>query len=114
MRNVSLLATAAAALVSATLFAPQASAACFSQGCTDRHRFDAEELARNASCGVLWEIRNSIFKERGYCFKTARAIRRFGNAGCQYDEEAEVPLSGIERDNVAAIRRAERLSACRN
>jgi len=44
------------------------------------------------SCDELWRERNSIFKAAGYCFKTGRAIRRFGNAGCQYDNLADVPL----------------------
>ncbi len=32
------------------------------------------------SCYDLWVQRNSVYKEAGYCFKTPRAIRYFGNA----------------------------------
>lgn len=30
------------------------------------------------SCDELWYARNAIFAEKGYCFKTARAIQTFG------------------------------------
>ena len=36
--------------------------------------------AQAQSCGELWYRRNSLYKQAGYCFKTARAIRTFGNA----------------------------------
>ena len=29
-------------------------------------------------CQSLWVERNSIYKDAGYCFKTARAIKRRG------------------------------------
>jgi YARHG domain len=44
---------------------------------------------QNYSCSDLWKERNSIFKEAGYCFKTSRAQRYFGNAGCQYDRDID-------------------------
>lgn len=59
--------------------------------------------AQAQSCGDLWYRRNSIFKAAGYCFKTARAIRAFGNAGCSYDSEYDVPLSARQRALAAAI-----------
>jgi YARHG domain len=37
--------------------------------------------------------RNSIFKAAGFCFKTSRGIGAFGNAGCLYDNEYDVPSS---------------------
>src|SRR5207249_301574 len=40
-----------------------------------------------ASCDDLWVARNTIYKNRGYCFKTQRAISYFGNAGCRYNNE---------------------------
>jgi hypothetical protein len=64
-------------------------------------------------CQRLWVERNSIYKEAGYCFKTARAIRYFGNAGCQYDVEAALPLSRGERARVADIIAEERANGCR-
>jgi hypothetical protein len=64
------------------------------------------------SCGDLWYARNEIYKAQGYCFKTTRAIRAFGNAGCQYDELADVPLSQAQRRAIADIVRDERFAGC--
>jgi hypothetical protein len=47
------------------------------------------------SCQELYAQRNAIFKGAGYCFGTPRGIRHFGNAGCQYDRQADVPLSDV-------------------
>ena len=65
------------------------------------------------SCERLWVERNSIYKARGYCFKTTRAIAYFGNAGCMYDVEAAVPLSSSERARIGELQRLERASGCR-
>jgi hypothetical protein len=65
------------------------------------------------SCDQLWYARNAIFKEAGYCFRTSRAIQRFGNAGCQYDSEYDVPLSERQRREVNEIKSAERRFGCR-
>jgi hypothetical protein len=64
-------------------------------------------------CDSLWYERNEIYKRNGYCFKTARAIATFGNAGCAYDVEAAVPLSGWERRRIQELIRAERANGCR-
>jgi hypothetical protein len=63
-------------------------------------------------CGALWTQRNVYYKDAGYCFKTPRAIRYFGNAGCRYDEESAVPLSPSLRNRIADIDRAEHQLAC--
>jgi YARHG domain len=68
--------------------------------------------AQASMCQSLWEERNSYYKEAGYCFQTARAIRHFGNAGCRFDEEAAVPLSRATRDRIAEIVREERRLGC--
>ena len=65
------------------------------------------------SCGDLWYERNAIYKDAGYCFKTSRGIRAFGNAGCQYDNMNDVPLSANSRARVAEIVRMERDYGCR-
>jgi phosphopantetheinyl transferase len=65
------------------------------------------------ACSRLWVQRNAIYKANGYCFKTERAISYFGNAGCQYDEEADVPLSHRERARIARIIAEERSLGCR-
>ena len=68
--------------------------------------------AQAQSCSELWYRRNSIYKQAGYCFKTARAIQTFGNAGCSYDSEYDIPLSARQRGIVAAIREQERDQGC--
>lgn len=66
-----------------------------------------------SSCEELWTERNSIFKAAGYCFRSAQAIQAFGNAGCQFDDEADVPLSARQRERVAQARATERELGCR-
>ena len=63
-------------------------------------------------CDELWGERNAIYKDAGYCFRTERAIRAFGNAGCKYDELADVPLSARQRADIADIQRQERAADC--
>lgn len=64
------------------------------------------------TCEDLWYARNEIYKAQGYCFRTQRGIAAFGNAGCQYDNVEEVPLSAHQRRSVAAIQREERAMRC--
>jgi hypothetical protein len=65
-----------------------------------------------SNCGELWYARNEIYKAGGYCFRTQRGIRTFGNAGCQYDDVNDVPLSANQRREVAEIQRWERTRGC--
>lgn len=39
----------------------------------------AQDFSR-LSCGQLWQERNAVFAEFGYCFKTPQAIQAFGRA----------------------------------
>jgi YARHG domain len=64
------------------------------------------------SCSELWQQRNGIFKAAGYCFHTPRAIRAFGNAGCAYDSEEDVPLSERDRQVINTIKQVERMKGC--
>jgi YARHG domain len=64
------------------------------------------------SCQQLWVERNSYYKRAGYCFKTRRAIDYFGNGGCRYDSEGDLPLSPGERRRIAEISRLERAYGC--
>jgi hypothetical protein len=68
--------------------------------------------ARAESCDDLWYARNEIYKAQGYCFRTRRGIDAFGNAGCQYDNADEVPLSAAQRRTIADIQREERARRC--
>ncbi|MDR1826957.1 MAG: YARHG domain-containing protein [Methylobacteriaceae bacterium] len=67
---------------------------------------------RGPSCEDLWVARNQIYKDAGYCFKTQRAIRYFGNRGCRYRDMGAVPLSRAERREIADIQRRERFARC--
>ena len=68
--------------------------------------------AQVSVCEELWALRNGVYKEAGYCFKTRRAIQGFGNAGCRYDELADVPLSARDRAKVADLVAQERVNRC--
>jgi len=69
-------------------------------------------LAQDA-CRQLWVERNAIYKDAGYCFKTDRAINYFGNAGCQYDNEGDLPLTPGQRSRIGRILEQERAYGCR-
>jgi hypothetical protein len=43
-------------------------------GCTNKDYFKSAQL-KQLSCQILWEVRNTIYKERGYCFHTLRQCR---------------------------------------
>jgi YARHG domain len=72
----------------------------------------AHAQLRGGSCEQLWYARNKVFADAGYCFKSRRAIAIFGNAGCLYDNEWNVPLSENWRDVLSRIRLTERYQGC--
>ena len=80
-------------------------------GCSDKDYFKLSDLMQ-LGCQPLWEVRNWIYKERGYCFKTPKAIKAFGNAGCLYDDVGQVPLNQFERYNMKSIKKAEANKGC--
>lgn len=69
--------------------------------------------AQGRVCRQLWVERNQIYADKGYCFKTERAIRYFGNRGCRYEYQEDVPLSRRERARIADIQAEEREMGCR-
>ncbi len=73
---------------------------------------EAQAQYSGSSCGELWYARNEIYKDAGYCFRTQRGIRAFGNAGCRHDDIEDVPLSANQRREVAEIQRWERMKGC--
>ncbi len=104
---------AAALLGLVTLVPAPATAGCFDfVGCTDDHVMSYPAL-RQLSCGTLWTVRNTIYYENGYCFKTARGRAVFGNQGCTYYDAGDVPMSRIERQNVDRVVRVEKQKGCR-
>jgi hypothetical protein len=81
-------------------------------GCSDRDYFQSGDLMGGPNCAFLYMMRNTIYRERGYCFTTPRAIQTFGNAGCRFDNVNEVPLNRFERANVATIQSVEKTMHC--
>lgn len=115
MTPMRVLAAAATALAALTTLAPApATAACFESGigCTNSELMPYSAL-RGLSCDVLWTVRNTIYYENGYCFKTARGLAAFDNSGCSYDEAGMVPLNNYERNNIGRIVKVEREKGCR-
>jgi hypothetical protein len=69
---------------------------------------DAEKLG----CDQLWTVRNGIFAAHSYCFQTQRGIDEFGNSGCRYSDQSEVPLNDYERANIKIIQSIEKRRGC--
>jgi hypothetical protein len=106
------VAVVAAALAVLLVSPSPARANCYELiGCTNKDYFKSAQL-KQLSCQILWEVRNTIYKERGYCFHTQKGIQAFGNAGCKYDDAGKVPLNAAERYNVNAIKKAEAKKGC--
>ena len=64
-------------------------------------------------CDVLWEIRNLEYFKAGYCFKSARGKRAFGNANCHRNEsQARRAMGASNRRYVDRVRQAERRKGC--
>ena len=80
-------------------------------GCVHDRKI-SEHDANKLGCEQLWTVRNGIYHARGYCFKTKRGKNEFGNAGCRYDDQSEVPLNDYERANVLLIRSIENRRGC--
>ena len=88
-------------------------AACYEDvSCSDTDLFVAEDLERPAECDILWEMRNTIYKENGYCFHTPKAVQVFGNAGCKFEDAGAMPMTSVERDNVAVIKNVAQRKGC--
>jgi hypothetical protein len=93
-------------------FTGPALAACYEDiGCTDSDTYQKRDL-RELSCQGLWDVRNTIYKENGYCFSTDRAVSYFGNKGCSVSNMASVRLNTYERQNVAQIAAVEKSKGC--
>ena len=93
-----------------------ASAACFEglgqTGCTDMESFSAGEL-RGLSCQNLWYVRNSIYDDHGYCFKTQAARAEFDNSDCYEREASRLRFNRHEQTNINRIVQVEREKGCR-
>lgn len=105
----------AAAFLLAVLPAP-AFAACIEGlgtiGCTHLETFDRNEL-RGLSCPNLWYVRNSIYNDNGYCFKTKAAQAEFDNSDCFVQDTAKLRFNKHEQANINSIVRVEKEKGCR-
>lgn len=63
-------------------------------------------------CQELWVMRNQIYKDAGYCFTSPRAITYFGNGGCLYHSQSEVPLSDQQRQTIKMIKKSSARQSC--
>ena len=68
--------------------------------------------ARAQSCQALWVERNSYYKDAGYCFRTQRAIRYFGNQGCYIYDESQIQFPPGIRGRIQQIGQIERALGC--
>src|SRR5262245_16902249 len=96
MYRITTLLALPVAFVTLGTTAPRAVAGCHLVDCVENVYVTPQQVKKK-SCGDLWILRNSVFKDAHYCFKTPRAINFFGNQGCLYDDQAAVPLNDYQR-----------------
>jgi len=113
-RYVRPLAFRVIAVACTAMAAPGAKAACFEDGigCTNDHYIPKNQLS-SLSCDALWTVRNTIYDERGYCFRTARARDVFSNEDCHVRNAANLSFNKYERANIDRIVAVERVKGCR-
>lgn len=80
-------------------------------GCSDEDVFRKSDL-RKFSCSTLWELRNAIYFEHGYCFKTRRAINTFGNDECYIEDAEDIDFNEVEEINISRISAVEKRKSC--
>lgn len=110
-------AIAAGAAIAVTMAAPVLADCYDIVGCSDRDLFSRNysylaSVRDGPTCDFLYQMRNRIYAEHGYCFQTARGQAEIGNDGCRTGNMAAIHLSRIEQANVATIQRAERAKYC--
>ncbi len=105
MRRIAIAAIAA-------LWAAPGLAACYEGlGCTDTETFTSEALAAQ-SCEVLWEVRNQLLHDKGFCLTERAAVDKFGNAQCSIDNPDYLQFNRFEQNNYEAVRKAEMDMSC--
>ena len=100
-------------LVLALLAATAARADCYDVfGCSNRDAFQLGPLLDGPNCDFLYTMRNRIYAEHGYCFRTPRAIATLGNDNCHVADVGRLGLNRVEQGNAATILRAEHIKNC--
>jgi len=64
------------------------------------------------SCDELWQMRNQIYKNAGYCFTSKKAVAACGTTGCRYQSTAALPLSKQDRIILRDIKRSAARQGC--
>jgi hypothetical protein len=99
------------AMAFAVAGARPAVAGCHLIDCVENVYVKPQQVAGH-SCEDLWILRNSIYKDAGYCFTSTRGQSMFDNTGCQHSDQALVPLNDYQRHNVRIIKAAEAAKSC--
>ena len=112
VRKMFFLATSA--ILALAVRGEPARAACFESGvgCPNDH-YISKSVLDTLSCDALWMVRNSIYDERGFCFKTARALETFSNEDCYVTNASRLKFNAFERTNIDRIVAVERNKGCR-
>jgi YARHG domain len=101
----------AAVLAFCVLISGPAAAGCHLVDCVEEvpvSKADLEPL----TCETLWILRNSIFDQYGYCFKTKKAMDWFNNDDCKIDDAEALPISAIQKSNIEKIKAMESWKGC--
>lgn len=99
-------------VVAATFAVPAtANAGCHLIDCVENVYIAPKEI-ETRSCEDLWILRNSIWNDAGYCFKTERAVKAFGTHNCRYPDQSAVPLNDYQRANAKTILAVETAHNC--
>jgi hypothetical protein len=118
LRNF-LIAVSLAALPSLTLtgwsLASSDTPSCFENlgqtGCPRNETFPLNHI-RQLSCQNLWLVRNSIYNDRGYCFKTQAAKQEFDNSDCFVTDAGAIKFNEHEWNNITRISKVEKEKSC--
>ena len=105
----------AATLVLAAASPLTAEERCFENlgqtGCPSQETFSTKDL-KKLSCENLWLVRNSIYDNQGYCFKTAKAKTVFDNSDCTVDDPGDIDFNAHEWTNISRIAKIEKNKGC--
>jgi hypothetical protein len=108
LKVIAATATVAGASILASL---PVQAGCHLIDCVEDVYVQPKEL-KGSSCETLWILRNSIYDDAGYCFKTERGKAFFINDGCTHTDIQSVPLNDYQRHNVKVLAKMEAKSGC--
>lgn len=107
---------AAAAIFVLALPAAASAASCFEDlgltGCPFEETFAREDL-RRLSCQNLWHVRNSIYNDHGYCFRTRAGQDAFDNSDCYENDASQLRFNRHEQANINRIVAIEKEKGCR-